>query len=152
MSKSVLTILFGIIFLTNACNNSKVTAQNATTVNDFEVLYQSEYGGSGMEETNIFENQGEFAAFWAQVTYQPAISSPKVDFSKKIVIVKHFQSQNSGGTVYNIESVSHKGSEITVNYSASRPSDIATMAITNPLMILVVDKVENPKVEFKNSK
>lgn len=152
MSKSVLTILFGIIFLTNACNNSKVTAQNEKAVNDFEVLYQSEYGGSGMEETNIFENQGQFAAFWAQVTYQPAISSPKVDFSKKIVIVKHFQSQNSGGTVYNIESVSHKGSEITVSYTTSRPSDIATMAITNPLMILVVDKVENPKVEFKNSK
>ncbi len=148
MNKSILTILFGIIFMLNSCNNSKVTSQNGTAMNDFEILYQSEYGGNGVEETNIIENQGEFAALWAQVTHQSAMSAPKVDFSKKIIIVKHFQSRNSGGTEYKIESVSNKENTIEVQYSVSGPSEMATMAITNPLLMLAIDKVSNPKVEF----
>lgn len=118
---------------------------------NFEILYKSEYGGSGLEEIQIIDNQNEFSDFWSQTTFESWEKAPQIDFSKKIVIVKHFPSQNSGGTTYNIESISYKGSEININYTVSNPSNMGTTAITSPLIILMVDKVENPNVEFKNS-
>lgn len=150
--KLIFTFLVGMTMLLTACNNSKVAAQNGKEMTDFEIVFESEYGGNGQEETKIIENQGEFAELWVQATMQPAQSVPHIDFSKKIIIAKHFQSKNSGGTEYKIQSVSQKGSTIEVHYNATGPEGMATMAITNPLMILSVDKVENPKVEFINHK
>lgn len=150
MNKSMLTILFGTICMFNACNNSKVTSENGKEMSDFEIIFQSEYGGTGADETQIIQNQGEFAELWVQATMQPAQSAPHIDFSKKIIIARNFQSKNSGGTEYKIRSVSYKGNHIEVHYSTKGPEGMATMAITNPLMILSVDKVENPKVEFIN--
>lgn len=139
----------GAIIL-SACNSSKATGENSKNMTDFEVVFQSEYGGSGQEEMQIIENQGEFAELWVQATMQPAQSAPHIDFSKKMIVAKHFQSKNSGGTEYKIESVSQKGNNVEIHYSAKGPEGMATMAITNPLMILSVDKVENAKVEFIN--
>lgn len=148
--KLIFTFILGIAMLLSACNNSKVISKNGKEMSDFEIIFQSEYGGTGQEETKVIENQSEFAELWVQVTMQPAQSAPHIDFSKKIIIAKHFQSHNSGGTEYKIESVLQKGNTIEVHYTATGPEGMATMAITNPLMILSVDKVENPKVEFIN--
>lgn len=148
--KLIFTIVLGVTMLFSACNNSKVTTEKGKEMSDFEIVFESEYGGSGQEETRIIENQGEFAELWVQATMQPAQSAPHIDFSKKIIIAKNFQSKNSGGTEYKIQSVSQKGNNIQVNYTATGPEGMATMAITNPLMILSVDKVENAKVEFIN--
>lgn len=148
MQKSILTMLLAIPFMFNACNNSKVAAQNGTPMNDFKVIYQSEYGGTGLDETIIIENQGEFAELWVQATMQPAQSAPHIDFSKKIIIAKHFQSKNSGGTEYTIESVAQKDNSIEINYTQQGPEGMSTMAITNPLIMLEIDKVPNPQVKF----
>lgn len=149
MIKSVLTFFLGVSFMFYACNHSKVTAQTSD-LNNFEVLYQSEYGGSGMEEVQVIDNQDEFFDFWAQTTFDSPENTPKIDFSKKTVIVKHLSGQNSGGNTYDVESVYYDGAEITVRYTVSS-TEIGTTAITNPLIVIAVDKVENPKVEFKNS-
>lgn len=146
--KLIFTFIFGITILFSACNNSKVAAQNGNEMTDFEIIFQSEYGGTGEDYTKIIENQGEFAELWVQATMQPAQSAPHIDFSQKIIIAKHFQSSSSGGTEYTVESVTQKDNLIEVHYSTKNPEGMATMAITNPLMILSVDKVENPKVEF----
>lgn len=84
--------------------------------------------------------------------YSESAEIPAVDFDKKMVIAKHFQSQNSGGTEYEIQSVNQTGNKTEVLYKATPPDGMATMAITNPLMILVVNKVQSPMVEFKAQK
>src|SRR5690606_11399139 len=117
--------------------------------NNFEVLYVSEYGGSGMEETQIIDNQEEFAQYWTQVTFEPIEDVPQINFSEKTVILKHLPGQNSGGSTYDVESVYYDGPEITVRYTVSSPADFGTTAITSPLMILAVEKIEDPKIEFK---
>jgi hypothetical protein len=141
-------ICFGLLTSMLSCNNSKVTQHKESKMSQYEVLYVAEYGGTGEEELRIIDNQGDFAMYWAEVTSQPALSAAKFDSNEKMVIVKSFQSRNSGGNTYEIDSVVHKGDQIQVYYSITSPSEMGTMAITNPLMILLVDKVAKPQVEF----
>lgn len=139
---------FGLLLSNFSCNNAKVTQQAESKMNQFEVLYVAEYGGSGVEETRIIDNHGDFSLFWAEVTSQPAMSAKKFDSNKHMVIVKNFESRNSGGNEYKVNSITQKGSEIAVHYSITSPSEYGTMAITNPLMIILVDKVTKPSIEF----
>lgn len=139
---------FGLLLSNVACDSAKINQQTEQKVNQFEVLYVEEYGGSGIEETRIIDNQADFSLFWAEVTSQPALSAKKFDSNEKMIIVKNFESRNSGGNTYEIKSVTQKGNQIQVTYSVTSPTEIGTMAITSPMMILLVDKVEKPTIEF----
>src|SRR5690606_5514883 len=132
-------------------SNSQATSDNSSKMNDFEILYQSEYGGSGEEKTEIFTDEESFAKIWDEMinVYSESSEIPQVDFNKKMVVAQHFQSRNSGGTEYEIQSVKQTGDKLEVLYKATAPEGMATMAITNPLMIIVVNKMQNPVVEFK---
>ena len=148
MAKSFPVLFGGILFLFFACNHAKVTAQNE---NSFDVLYQSEYGGNGVEETQLIDDQSELASFWSQTVFEYGENIPKIDFTQNTVIVQHFPSRNSGGSSYRVDSVSYEGNLIRVNYTVNGPSGMVTTAITNPLIVLKVKKIENPKIEFINS-
>ncbi len=145
---------FGFLLLANACSNSQATSNESSKMNDFEILYQSEYGGSGVEKTEVFTDKESFDKMWNEMinVYSQSSEIPKVDFAKKMVVAQHFQSRNSGGTEYEIQSVKQTGDKLEVLYKATPPEGMATMAITNPLMIVVVNKVQNPVVEFKIQK
>lgn len=145
-----LIFCFGILLGTISCSNSQATSDNSK-MKDFEILYQSEYGGSGQEKTEVFTDEGSFAKMWDEMinVYSESSEIPQVDFAKKMVVAQHFQSRNSGGTEYEIQSVKQAGDKLEVLYKATPPEGMATMAITNPLMIVVVNKMQNPVVEFK---
>lgn len=145
---------FGILLFAVSCSNSQATSDEASKMKNFEILYQSEYGGIGVEKTEIYTEAETFAKMWNETinVYSESAEIPAVDFDKKMVIAKHFQSQNSGGTEYEIQSVNQTGNKTEVLYKATPPDGMATMAITNPLMILVVNKVQSPMVEFKAQK
>lgn len=123
-------------------------------MSNFEVLYLSEYGGSGIEKTEVFQNADEFSEMWnASINAVSGLTDvPQIDFSKKMVVVKHFKSQNSGGASYKIQSVEQQGNKTEIYYQAIPPDGMSTMAITNPLMILEVNKTSDPKIEFKVQK
>jgi len=144
----------GILSLIFSCNNAKPATGEKPVPMDFEILYQSEYGGSGMEKTEIFQNEKDFSAMWN--TAINAVSGqtdvPKVDFAKRMVIAQHFKSRNSGGTTYKIQSVSQAGNKTEIYYTATAPDGMSTTAITNPLMIIAVSKTTDPQVEFKVQK
>lgn len=145
---------FGFLLFATSCSNSQATSNDNSKMNNFEVLYQSEYGGIGEEKTEIFTDKESFAKMWNESVnlYSGSTEVPAVDFSKKMVVSKHFQSRNSGGTEYQIKSVKQAANKTEVIYSATSPEGMATMAITAPLMILVLDKAVNPVVEFNLQK
>jgi len=66
-----------------------------------------------------------------------------------MIVAQHFKSQNSGGTVYKIQSVEQTGNKTEIYYQVIPPNGMSTMAITNPLIILSVNKTSNPQIEFK---
>ena len=145
-----LVFVFGILIFNFSCNNSKIATENNAVMNDFEVLYQSEYGGSGTEKTEIFTDAGAFFEMWNSTINAVSGQSdvPKIDFSKQMVLARHFQSRNSGGTTYEVQSVQQKENKTEVHYKATAPEGMSTMAITNPLLIVAVNKTTNPQVEF----
>lgn len=146
-----LVFCFGFLLLAISCNNSQITSSNTDKMKDFEVLYLSEYGGSGQDKTEVITNPEGFKKFWNETVnlYSDSTIVPEVDFSSKMVVVQHFKSQNSGGTTYEITSVNQSSNKTEIFYTATPPDGMATMAITNPLMIVVVNKTDNPGVEFK---
>ncbi len=149
-----LVFCFGFLLLAISCNNSQVTSSNTDKMKDFEVLYLSEYGGSGEEKTEVITDLEGFKKFWNEAVnlYSDSTIVPEVDFSAKMVVVQHFRSQNSGGTNYEITSIDQSGNKTEIFYTATAPEGMATMAITSPLMIVVVKKTESPVVEFKTKK
>lgn len=149
-----LVFCFGFLLLAISCNNSQVTSSNTDKMKDFEVLYLSEYGGSGEEKTEVITDLEGFKKFWNEAVnlYSDSTIVPEVDFSAKMVVVQHFRSQNSGGTNYEITSIDQSGNKTEIFYTATAPEGMATMAITSPLMIVVVKKTESPVVEFKKKK
>lgn len=145
---------FGFLLFAISCSNSQATTDDSSKMNSFEILYQSEYGGSGVEKSEIFTDADRFAKMWNETinAYSGTTEIPNVDFTKKMVVAKHFQSQNSGGTTYDIQSVQQSGNKTEILFKTTLPDGMSTMAITNPLMIVVVNKVQNPVVEFKAQK
>lgn len=146
-----LVFVLGILIFNFSCNNSKITTDKSSDMNDYEVLYQSEYGGSGEEKTEVFVNAEEFSKMWN--SYINAVSGqtdvPAIDFAKQMVVMRHFQSRNSGGTTYEIQSVKQTENKTEIFYKVTPPSGMSTTAITNPLMIVAVKKTAQPQVEFK---
>lgn len=143
-----LIFCFGLTLCMLGCKNAEVASKQTKEMNSYEILYMAEYGGAGEDETRIIETQDDFARYWAEVTHQPPLSAAKFDSNQKMIITKSFPSRNSGGNEYKINSIKQTGNTIQVHYTIIPPKDMATMAITNPLMILLVDKVEKPQIEF----
>jgi len=75
----------GILIFNFSCNNSRAVANHNSDMNNFEVLFQSEYGGSGNEKTEIFQNEKDFSTMWnATINAVSGLTDvPQIDFSKK---------------------------------------------------------------------
>lgn len=140
-----LIFFIAISFSFMACSQSKLASKNNDSPIKYSILYQSEYGGSGEEKTEIFTDSSDFDKMWNSTINTG--ETPEVDFTKQTVAVKHFQSKNSGGTTYQITEAKQTERNIKIYYSASTPEEIVTTAITNPLLILVLD-TKNPEIEF----
>src|SRR5690606_35628161 len=146
--RKLFLILLGL-FLLNSCTNSKQLSTSSESSSNFEIIFQSEYAGTGVDESIVFTNQKDFVDFWTTQIFQPIEEIATYDFKKKMVIAKSFESQRTGGSVYSIQKVETKGNTIFVDYTLTTSGDIVTQAITNPLVVILVDKVESPKVKFE---
>lgn len=140
-----------LLLITTSCSQTQNVDTKAANRQHFEILYLSEYGGEGIEKIEIFDDSESFTNWWqtSMSDITGSTETPKIDFQREMVIAKHFQSQRSGGTNYQVESVQQAGNTTTIYYSAESPESIGTTAITSPLMVVVVQKTEEPLVEFK---
>jgi len=143
-----LLILISLLSFFCSCNNSMTAANDSDSKETFTVLYNSEYGGSGSDRVEVITDLREWSLFWAELTYQPAMSAPKFNPDTKMIIRKDFQSRNMGGNEYTVSEVKIDGNQINVEYSI-KSSKIGTDAITAPIMLIMVQKVENPQVRFE---
>lgn len=137
MSKQLL--FFGLLILFVSCNQSKMLTETQT---DFEVLYASEYGGSGDGNIKkIYYDKQAFDLVWEELTGQPQTEAPKFNPRKEMIIRKDFDSHNTGGYQFKVEEVITNKNNLTVFYSVSKPSAFATDAITSPVLLIKVKKI-----------
>lgn len=112
------------------------------------VLYISEYGGAGQPAVQIIDNRKTFLEMWEEFTGTLETDVPNFNPDTEILIRKDFQSQNTGGSQYIVNSVVRDGNKIIISYSVVHEGLYATDAITNPVMLIKIDKILNPEVDF----
>lgn len=145
MRNLILFLSFALFLL--SCNHSKVV----TTENlhgEYDVLLLSEFGGSGFDEIQILNSKQEFYTLWEELMGQSADEAPSFDVDKEMIIVKSFKSNRTGGSEYEVRELVQKNNTIKVYYSVDSPSEIATQVITNPVIIIKSQKINNPNIEF----
>ncbi len=145
MRNLILFLSFALFLL--SCNHSKVvTTENL--YGEYDVLLLSEFGGSGFDEIQILNSKQEFYTLWEELMGQSADEAPSFDVDKEMIIVKSFKSNRTGGSEYEVRELVQKNNTIKVYYSVDSPSEIATQVITNPVIIIKSQKVNNPNIEF----
>jgi len=136
------------IFL--GCNCTKRTTENgAVAENQFEILFESPYGGKddrffetihSAEEFNklisspLFQNDEEFVKRFAAI-----------DFEKEAVIVLNMGLKNTGGYAISVEEVVKKDNTtyVKVRETLPEPGSPVTMVLTNPFCIAIIKTNEN---------
>lgn len=145
MRNLILFLSFALFLL--SCNHSKVvTTENL--YGEYDVLLLSEFGGSGFDEIQILNSKQEFYTLWEELMGQSADEAPSFDVDKEMIIVKSFKSNRTGGSEYEVRELVQKNNTIKVYYSVDSPSEIATQVITNPVIIIKSQKINNPNIEF----
>lgn len=145
MRNLILFSSFALFLL--SCNHSKVvTTENL--YGEYDVLLLSEFGGSGFDEIQILNSKQEFYTLWEELMGQSADEAPSFDADEEMIIVKSFKSNRTGGSEYEVRELVQKNNTIKVYYSVDSPSEIATQVITNPVIIIKSQKVNNPNIEF----
>lgn len=114
----------------------------------FEVMYSSEYGGTGTDGIEIISDRGTFALQWKELTDQPALSTPKFDPDTEMIVRKDFKSRRTGGNEYTVDSVKKDDGKILIYYSVKHEGLYATDAITDPVILLKIKKIEDSEPEF----
>lgn len=134
-------------FLLLSCNYSKVITKESENVN-YDILLTSEFGGSGYDEIKILNTELDFRLLWEELMGGNAEEVPTFDVDKEMIIVKSFKSNRTGGSEYEVHEVFQKRNEIKVYYSAVSPREIGTEVITNPVIIIKTQRIQNPSIEF----
>lgn|SRR5690554_1117286 len=142
-----LILFFSFAFVLLSCNHSKVVTTESSN-GEYDVLLVSEFGGSGSDEIQILNSKQEFYTLWEELMGQSADEAPSFDVDKEMIIVKSFKSNRTGGSEYEVRELVQKNNTIKVYYSVDSPSEIATQVITNPVIIIKSQKINNPNIEF----
>lgn len=118
--------------------------------NNFELLYQSEYGGKDEQAFLVAESlsdlQKELQNPMFDETLQQKLQA--VDFQKHVLVLLHAGQKSTGGYSISVESVKvDKGlTTVTVKETGPEPGAQVTMALSNPFAIVAVPK--NEKISF----
>lgn len=145
-------LVLSLFTLTN-CNNSKRVIICTDENPSFKVLYNSEYGGTGTDEIFICENEESLGNAWNKIFINqfPKPELPNIDFNQKVLIIKNFQERRTGGFHAEVKSIQKENDDLFIMLDTTHPNadDIVTMAITDPILIIEVEKTGFKNVYFK---
>jgi len=118
--------------------------------NNFELLYQSEYGGKNEQAFLVAESLSDLQKELQNPMFDEALQQKlqAVDFQKNVLVILHAGQKNTGGYSISVESVKvDKGlTTVTVKETGPEPGAQVTMALSNPFAIVAVPK--NEKISF----
>ena len=131
MSKSIsIVLVFTLIFLTSCKGQSLNVTSNFT---DMELILQDNYGGSEEEELLVIKNQQMLNDYFGILnrTRKPGFPIPKVDFSKKIIVIWSPGENNSDSNL----KIKSSNSDSLLLQKIIVKKDGATTAITRPVYV-----------------
>ncbi len=151
---------FSIVLLGNM---SSCKSQEKTTTNNakskkmvikkdipFTILLQNGHSNITEQKNIVIKDKKSLNAIYSKInsTRKPGLPIPKIDFSKTMVLGMFMGTKNSGGYSIHINRIESNDKEMVVFYTEKAPKGRATMAITQPCL-LVSTVVSNLPVRFE---
>lgn len=119
-----------------SCGTRNKAAKSATYQTDlFSTLVSAEYFGRETETNLVIQTQADLKSLYQSVGKEDA---PMVDFSKSKVIALFLGTKNTGGYSVLVDRVEEEQGKLVVYKKVTRPEGMATMAITNPFVIVEI--------------
>jgi hypothetical protein len=124
-----------------------------------EVRYDSVYASaqSGVDSPlrEVVRTADEWAAVWGRITADrdPAPPAPEVDFERSMLVAVGLGTRPSGGYAARVAGIEVDSGTLTVTVLELAPGTgcIATMALTAPVVVVRLDRVE-AEVEFMETR
>lgn len=124
------------LLLVISCQSTKKLPQEQPIDSTlWTILYKSENSKEEEQRQLIIKNQADLEALFEAVN-QTEI--PKIDFKKSQVLALFLGSKNTGGYAIMVDKVEETLNEVIVYTSVQTPTERATMAFTNPVLIVEV--------------
>lgn len=150
-----LSIFIAIIVLVPFSCNNKMISNLENNDLEFSVLFNSNYGGTGIDEVFVCQDNQTLQNNWSKIytTRFPKPEVPKIDFDKKILIIKNFPERRSGGFSVSVDSVKKEGENLIfmLNQKTPESSEMVSMALTQAIIIIELDKTPFKNIYFTDT-
>lgn len=118
----------------------------------FDSVYASEQSGIDSPMRTLVRTPGEWASVWASVTghVSPTPPGPEVDFDRFMLVAVGLGRRPSGGYAARITGIESTPARLTVTVEEVEPGPgcIETMALTAPVIVVRVERVD-ARVSFR---
>jgi hypothetical protein len=118
----------------------------------FEILAQSATGGKLEASKEIISNKIDLKELFIQVnqTISPKATIPKIDFKLETIAVLFMGEKNTGGFSIIVKDIISNEHQIIIKYTEQTPlpTDMVTMAITQPYCIVKFKNKESKEIVF----
>lgn len=150
--KKIILVPFALLLF--SCNGSKstkdATSRPVTEARQsaklYTVLSESVYQGKDSKSYEIIKDNESLITLYQSVNDEQI---PRIDFTKEKIIALFSGQKNSGGYAIKVVDVIEKGGKIyvTVQETAPKSGENATMAMTNPYTIVKINSTK--EIVFK---
>lgn len=146
--KTFIALLFSVLL--TSCPSKQMEQDSSDVI--LSSIYKGNLSGSGNEgfqkENLIITSKKEWKSFLAK-TQIANFFDTKIDFSKNIVLVSIDDRRNTGG--FSIEivkpEVKNNKLQVTIVSKGPKPTDMVTMALTQPIHLVRIPKT-NKEIVF----
>ncbi len=136
-------ISIGLLFSIISCSMSSPPTVKTP---GYTVLSQGQQSGFTLQKTLLLENAGEFSELWAIHTGGSKTPVPIINFKNTIVVANFLGEQSTGGYSITVDSVVTTAKYTQVTFTTHRPipGSMRTMQITQPYIMIKLDKTKQP--------
>ncbi|MDY6936376.1 MAG: protease complex subunit PrcB family protein [Cyanobacteriota bacterium] len=130
-----------------ALSESTIAQTPPETSIPFSTLDRGSYAGIDEPFAQTIGDAASWEIFWNQLqgNLVPIPSVPDVDFTEKEILAVGMGQRNSGGYYIEVESVAIEAGTVEVSFRETTNScGIATMALTQPYHLVVIDRLDFP--------
>ena len=112
---------------------------------EYRILAKHEHSKADKKTFEVIRSQKQFDEYASMLELE---AMPKVDFENKLVVILFLGQKNTGGYGIDVGHITKDGYHLHIVTKETRPSGMATMAITSPYCIVEVPGIDNITVEF----
>ncbi|RMG23213.1 MAG: protease complex subunit PrcB family protein [Bacteroidetes bacterium] len=155
LSLHILWILLTVCGSAMSCKSSQKTGVTPAAEGEpiaFEVLDEGAYCGVNEQKQVLIRSAAAWQQLWQDLHagQTGGAELPEVNFDEKWVIACFMGSRNSGGYRVQLRNVWRQADHIAVSLTHEAPGKncMATMAITQPYILVVIDRQPVDKIQF----